>query len=167
MMRLASFLTVAALAAAPVVAMAQDLDAGRAQTVNITVSATDLFSINTATVPLTVAADNTAHAFTNAGGTYSVSTNAISGDERNITAQIDANTSGLTVEVSLSYGGTHGTSAGFISLGTSATAAVTGIYASTHTGNISYRLTAAPTVPATGGSPLGKTVTFTLIDAVP
>jgi hypothetical protein len=167
-MRLASVLTVAALAFVPAVASAQDLGTGREQDIEITIQATDVFTINTpGPVSLSVPATNTATLFSNAGGTYAGSSNAVSSDTRNITAQVDANTTGLTIEVQLTYTGTNGTGGSFITLGTSALPAVTGIYASTFSGNISYRLTAAPTVTATGGSPLAKTVTFTLVDAVP
>lgn len=168
-MRLATVFGVAALAIVPAVAAAQDLDTGRPQTLEITIQATDVFTIaNPGAIILSVPASNTATTFTNAGGNYTVATNAISTDTRNITAQITSGgaTSGLTIEVNLSYSG-NGTSAGFTPITASAVPVVTGIYASTHTGTISYRLTATAAVPATGGSPLAKTVTYTLIDAVP
>jgi hypothetical protein len=161
-MKAAAFLAVGALALVGSVASAQDLDVDRTQTLDLTVTATDIFTIsNTGSVTVSQAANNTP--VTTSGGTYSVQTNAVLADAREIMVDIASAITGVTIELELAYNGANGTSAGFVTLTTTPTPAVTGIYASTaSTQAITYRITVPPTVAAQANTQ--RVVTYTLID---
>jgi hypothetical protein len=162
-MKLARALCAAALVVAPAIASAQDLDANKTQTLNLTVEATDVFTIsNTGSVAISVAANGTAQSFTTEGGTYTVTTNAASADAREIMVSIASTITNVTVELKLDYNGTNGSTANFVTLTATPAPAVTGIFASTaSTQAITYRITAPVTVPAGLQS---RVVTYTLID---
>jgi hypothetical protein len=162
-MKLAMALCAAALAVAPGIASSQDLDANRTQTLNLTVEATDVFTItNTGNVTVSVTANGSPQTFTTQGGTYTVTTNAASADAREIMVSIASLITNVQVELSLAYGGTNGSSAGFVTLSTTPQPAVSGIYASTSSAQaITYRITAPITVPPQNPT---RTVTYTLID---
>ena len=162
-MKLAMALCAAALVAAPAVASSQDLDVNRTQTLALTVEATDVFTIsNTGNVTVSVAADGAPHSFTTEGGTYTVTTNAAQADSRDIMVSIASLITDVTVELKLFYAGANGSTNNFVTLTTTPTSAVTGIYASTASAQaITYRITAPLTVAPQTPT---RVVTYTLTD---
>jgi hypothetical protein len=162
-MKIAMALCATVLVVAPGIASSQDLTTNRTQTLNLTVEATDVFTIsNTGNVTVSVTANGSPQTFTTQGGNYTVTTNAASADAREIMVSIQSLITDVTVELSLAYTGTNGSSAGFVTLTTSPQPAVTGIYASSAaTQAITYKITAPVTVPPQNPT---RTVTYTLID---
>ena len=160
-MKLAMALCAAAIVAAPAVASSQDVN--RTQTLALTVEATDVFTIsNTGNVTVSVAADGAPHSFTTEGGTYTVTTNAAQADSRDIMVSIASLITDVTVELKLFYAGTNGSTNNFVTLTTTPTSAVTGIYASTASAQaITYRITAPLTVAPQTPT---RVVTYTLTD---
>jgi hypothetical protein len=160
-MKLANVVAVAVLLLAPAAtAAAQDLGTLRTQTLDVTISATDIFTV-TAAPAMTVAADGVAHE--KAGGTYSVATNAEATAKRKIQVKIATLIPDVTVRVKLDYEGDHGAGGTFVLLAADNTyvPVVTDIYASSSPGSaITYELTVPVTVPA--GNPT-RTVTYTLV----
>ena len=153
----------AALVVAPGIASSQDLSTNRTQTLDLTIEATDVFTIsNTGNVTVSVTANGNPQSFTTEGGTYTVTTNAASADAREIMVSIASPITDVTVEMNLAYAGTNGASAGFVTLTATPTPAVTGIYASNAaTQAITYRITAPVTVAPQNPT---RVVTYTLID---
>lgn len=150
----------ATLAIAATVFAAKDASAQTAtQTVSYEVSAVDQISVSGS--PSLVVNSATAGSALNsatASGTYAITTN---GTNRKITASIDSNMpSGVTLTVALGAP-TGGTSAGAVTLNTTAKDVVTGITQVNQSGlSVSYGLSA--TLAAGVVSAANKTVTYTI-----